>query len=81
MSSFLLLFCLLLQLAQSQENPMTHPVGGEQIPIDIPYTIAWDENTPGPVFIQLSYGDNIIATNITGWFSKLWGNTQSLFGD
>ncbi|KUJ10434.1 uncharacterized protein LY89DRAFT_723642 [Mollisia scopiformis] len=46
-------------------NPFIAPTAGEDIPVDKPYLIRWSPTTPGPVFIQLSYDNNIEATNIT----------------
>lgn len=50
----------------SRVNSFIAPEGGEDIPVDQPYLIKWDPESAGPVFIQLSYDENIEATKITG---------------
>ncbi|KAI0129590.1 hypothetical protein BJ170DRAFT_593146 [Xylariales sp. AK1849] len=51
-------------LAQS-ENPSSAPTEGDVVLADQPYTVKWTPTSSGPVFIQLSYDDNVIATNLT----------------
>jgi hypothetical protein len=50
-------------------NPFIAPTAGEDIPVDQPYLIKWSPTSAGPVFIQLSYDNNVKATNITGLWS------------
>jgi hypothetical protein len=50
-------------------NPFIAPRAGEDIPVDKPYLITWFPTSPEPVFIQISYGDNVDITNITGLWS------------
>jgi hypothetical protein len=47
-------------------NPFIVPKAGEKIPVNKPYLVQWFPTSPGPVFLQLSYGYNIDLTNITG---------------
>jgi hypothetical protein len=47
-------------------NPFIAPEGNEVIPEGQPYTIKWTPTTPGPIYLQLSFGDNIIGLNVTG---------------
>jgi len=50
-------------------NQFIAPTAGEDIPVDKPYLIKWLPTSAGPVFIQLSYDDNVVATKITGLWS------------
>ncbi|KAF4630441.1 hypothetical protein G7Y89_g7698 [Cudoniella acicularis] len=49
----------------STMNSFVSPTGGDILISGEPYDIKWTPNTPGPVFIQLSYDGNAIACNVT----------------
>jgi hypothetical protein len=62
-------------------NPFTAPYGNELIPEGQPFTIEWTPTTPGPVYLQLSYGDNVIASNVTGLSASLSSQENNIDSD
>jgi hypothetical protein len=73
MSIMILVVLLFLNTVHSTPmNPFIAPKAKEVIPINKPYTIKWTPQTSGPVYIQLSYDDNVEATNITGLSAYLF---------
>lgn len=65
-------------------NPMSAPAAGEVVEAEKPYTIEWDPGTPGPVSINLHFGDTSAVpivgecspTNIDGCRWKKEANTR-----